>query len=199
MIQVLSNRTFAALFGAQVVALLGTGLLTVALGLLAYDLAGDRAGLVLGTALTIKMVAYVGLSPVAQALVQRLPRKAVLVGADLIRASVALCLPFVSEVWQIYALIFVLQSASATFTPAFQATIPDVLPDEGDYTRALSLSRLAYDLENLVSPMLAAALLLVMSFSALFAGTAFGFLASAALVFSVTLPASQPTKERSIW
>lgn len=53
-----------------------------------------------------------------------------------------------------YLLILVLQSASATFTPAFQALIPSVLPEERDYTRALSLSRLAYDLEALVSPFL---------------------------------------------
>jgi hypothetical protein len=39
-------------------------------------------------------------------------------------------------------LIFLLQAASAGFTPTFQATIPDILPDEKDYTRALSLSRL---------------------------------------------------------
>ena len=68
-------------------------------------------------------------------------------------------LPFVDQVWQVYVLIFLLQSASAAFTPTFQATIPDVLPDEEDYTRALSLSRLAYDLESLLSPTLAAALL----------------------------------------
>ncbi len=66
---------------------------------------------------------------------------------DLVRAAVALCLPFVTEVWQIYLLIFVLQAASAGFTPTFQATIPDILPDEEDYTKALSLSRLAYDLK----------------------------------------------------
>ena len=40
----------------------------MALGLLAYDLAGPAAGAVLGTAYAIKMVAYVGLSPVAAAL-----------------------------------------------------------------------------------------------------------------------------------
>lgn len=51
---------------------------------------------------------------------------------DLVRAAVALCLPFVTEVWQIYLLIFVLQAASAGFTPTFQATIPDILPDEED-------------------------------------------------------------------
>ena len=48
---VLRNRAYAKLFSAQVVALLGTGLLTVALGLLAFDLAGGDAGLVLGIAL----------------------------------------------------------------------------------------------------------------------------------------------------
>ena len=188
MIGILRNPTFRALFSAQVIALVGTGLLTVGLGLLAYDLAGERAGVVLGMVLTLKMVAYVGLSPVAQAVATRLPRKAVLVGADVVRALVALCLPFVSEVWQIYALIFVLQSASATFTPAFQAAIPDVLPDEGDYTRALSLSRLAYDLENLLSPALAALLLTLVSYSWLFVGTVLGFVISGGLVLLAAVP-----------
>ena len=96
------------------------------------------------------MLAY-GVAPVAQAFADRLPRRSLLVALDLVRAAVALCLPFVTEVWQIYLLIFVLQAASAGFTPTFQATIPDILPDEEDYTKALSLSRLAYDLESLIS------------------------------------------------
>ena len=184
----LRHRTYRHLFAAQVIALLGTGLATVALGLLAYDLAGGQAGAVLGTALAIKMVAYVTVSPVAAALLQPLPRRAVLVGLDLVRAAVALALPFVTQVWQIYVLIFVLQSASAAFTPTFQATIPDVLSDEKDYTQALSLSRLAYDMESLISPMLAAALLTVVGFHDLFAGTVMGFVVSAWLVASVGLP-----------
>ena len=65
MLNVLADRTYRHLFLAQVVALLGTGLATVALGLLAYDLAGDDAAMVLGTVFTIKMVAYVGVAPVA--------------------------------------------------------------------------------------------------------------------------------------
>lgn len=130
MLAVLKNRTYRHLFAAQVIALVGTGLMTVALGLLAYELAGADAGAVLGTALAIKMLAYVGIAPIAQAFADRLPRRSLLVALDLIRAAVALCLPFVTEVWQIYLLIFVLQAASAGFTPTFQATIPDILPDE---------------------------------------------------------------------
>lgn len=188
MLTVLRNATYAKLFCAQIIALLGTGLLTVALGLLAFEIAGGDAGIVLGVAMTIKMVAYVAVSPITAALMARLPRKPVLIGADLVRAGVAASLPFVTEAWQIYILIFLLQSASATFTPAFQAVIPSVLPDERDYTRALSLSRLAYDLESLVSPVLAAALLTAISFHHLFVGTVIGFLASAILVVASRFP-----------
>lgn len=197
MLAILQNRDYALLFTAQVVALIGAGLLAVALGLLAYDIAGDRAGLVLGTVFTIKMVAYVGLSPLTQAAAHRLPRKAVLIGADLVRGAVALCLPFVSEVWQVYALVFVLQAASATFTPAYQAILPDILPREADYTRALSLSRLTYDLENLLSPALAALLLLVVSYSALFTGTTLGFLGSALCVLAARIPSLGEAPRRS--
>ena len=192
MLAALHNRTYARLFTAQVLALIGTGLLTVALGLLAVEVAGDDAGIVMGTALTIRIITFVTISPVMSALVNRLPRTTVLVGADAVRAAMALCLPFVTDPWQIYLLIFGLQAASATFTPAFQATIPQVLPDEDDYTAALSLSRLAYDLESLLSPALAAVLLTVMSYHNLFMGTALGFVASIALVIWARLPAPVP-------
>ncbi|MEP0337163.1 MAG: MFS transporter [Alphaproteobacteria bacterium] len=199
MLGVLADRTYRNLFLAQAISLVGTGLGTVALALLAYDIAGDKAGAVLGTALFIKMAAYVGLSPVAGAFAGLLPRRAFLISLDAVRAGVALMLPFVTQVWQVFFLIFVLQSASAAFTPTFQATIPDILPDEGDYTKALSLSRLAYDLENLLSPAIAGALLTVMTFHDLFMGTALGFVASALLVLTVTLPSPRPGLSRRIY
>lgn len=202
MLSVLRDTTYRRLFAAQVVALLGTGLLTVALGLLAFDLAGKNAGAVLGTALTIKMFAYVGFAPVINAVVARLPKKPVLIGADLIRAGMALCLPFITETWQIYVVIFLLQSASATFTPAFQSLIPAVLKDEKDYTRALSLSRLAYDMEALVSPAIAALLLTVLSYNNLFLGTVGGFLFSALMVVLTVLPATALVQQggaSSLW
>lgn len=199
MLEILADRTYRHLFAAQVVALLGTGLATVALGLLAFDLAGENAAMVLGTVFTIKMVAYVGIAPIAGAFANRVNRRVLLVALDVTRAAVALCLPFVTEVWQVYVLIFLLQSASAAFTPTFQATIPDVLPDEARYTRALSLSRLAYDLENVISPMLAGVLLAVVSYNSLFLGTTIGFAASAVLVVSVLLPSPKSSEPRGIY
>ncbi|GEE03874.1 MFS transporter [Gordonia spumicola] len=134
-------RDYRLLFAAQVIALFGTGLATVALGLLAYDLAGSNAAAVLATALTIKMVLYVVIAPIAAAYVDRLPRRAFLVGLDVMRMGVVVVLPFVTQVWQVYVLVGLLQAASAAFTPTFQAVIPDVVADEDDFTRALSASQ----------------------------------------------------------
>ncbi|MDO9355528.1 MAG: MFS transporter, partial [Solirubrobacteraceae bacterium] len=189
----LANSVYRRLLAAQIVALAGTGVTTVALGLLAYDLAGKNAGAVLGAVLALKMVAYVGLSPVIAAFAHRIDRRRLLVGLDLIRAAVLFTLPFVTQLWEVFALVFVVNACAAGFTPAFQATIPDVLPVEDDYTRALSFSRVAYDLGDLLSPVIAAAMLLTVSFHALFALNGVAFLISAALLLSLRLPRSQPS------
>jgi MFS family permease len=188
MFDVLSDRTYRHLFSAQVVALLGTGLATIALSLLAYDLGGHDAGRILGTVLAIKMVAFVVVAPLSEALLAGVPRRVLLVSLDVVRAVCALGLPLITEVWHVYLLVFVLQSASAAFTPAFQATLPEVLPDETRYTQALALSRLAYELENIASPGVAAVLLWLVPYEVLFTGTSAGFLASALLIVPLALP-----------
>ncbi|MFC3715561.1 MFS transporter [Luteimonas soli] len=197
MIDVLRHPGFRRLFLAQVVALVGTGLATVALALLAYDLAGERAGAVLGTALAIKMAVYVLLAPLAASFVPLAHRKAVLITLDIVRACIVLALPFVTDIWQVYLLVALLQSASACFTPLFQSLIPEILVEERDYTRALSLTRLAYDLENLLSPAIAAGLLTLVSFHVLFGGTSAGFAVSALLVFTTVFPqAAAPVSQQ---
>lgn len=192
MLTVLRDRRFAALFSSQVASLLGTGILTVAIALLAARIAGGNAGVVLSIALTIRIVTYVVVSPIATALLAGRSSRAILIGADAARIAIALSLVLVSEAWQLYVAIVLLQTASATFTPTFQAAIPEVLPDEGDFTAAQSLSRLAYDLESLVSPLLAAALVVVLPTSWLFDVTAVGFVVSLAAVLLSRLELRTP-------
>jgi len=192
-------RDYRHLFSAQIIALFGTGLTTVALGLLAYELAGPSAGLVLGTALTIKMVMYVVIAPLAAAYVDRLPRRMFLVVLDVVRAAVVLALPFITEIWHIYVLIGILQAASAAFTPTFQAVIPDIVSDKADYTRALSASQVAYTMESLLSPVLAAIALSLITFNGLFLGTSVGFVLSAVLVLSTRIPNAHPSAHAKAW
>ena len=187
----LANRTYGRLFLAQIIALLGTGLLTVALELLAFALAGDRAGTVLGTALAIKMIAYVTIAPVVGAFAAQLPRKGFLIAMDLVRAAIAL-------------LFALRQRGLADLRPDLPAAIglgrlhPDLPGD--DPRRAAGTRRTTRRPSRFRGwPMIwkawsarcwAAALLTVISYHWLFSGTVAGFLVSAALVLSVTLPAS---------
>lgn len=194
-----ANRDYRRLLSAQVIALFGTGLTTVALGLFAYELAGPRAGVVLGTALTIKMVMYVFIAPLATAYIDKLPRRMFLVMLDVVRAGVVLALPFITEIWHVYVLIGLLQAASAAFTPTFQAVIPDIVTDKDDYTRALSASQVAYTMESLLSPVLAAIALTFMTFNWLFLGTSIGFILSAFLVLSTRIPNAQPSAHANAW
>jgi len=187
----LRNKNFRRLFLAQVIALVGTGLSTVALTLLAYDLAAGNAAAVLGTALAFKMLAYVVFAPIVGGLAHRFPRKPFLIIMDIIRAAVVLSMPFVTEIWQIFLLIFVLNLFSAGFKPVFSATIPDIVPDERQYTRALSMSRLAYDLENLLSPLFAGLALLFMTYTGLFVANSVAFLISAVLILVTMFPESR--------
>ncbi len=188
----LKNPAYRTLFTAQVISLAGTGLTTIALALLAYDIAGQNAGQVLGTALALKMIAYVCIAPVAGGLAHLLPRKTTLILLDVIRAALILSLPFLNTPMQLYGVIFILNACSACFTPLFQSIIPDLLPNEERYTKALSYSRMAYDLENILSPTVAALLLSVLSFNSLFVLDGVSFALSALLVIITVLPAAQP-------
>lgn len=175
------------MFAAQALSLLGSGLATVALGLLAYELAGANAGMVLGIAMAIKMLAYVFLSPVVAALAVTLPRRRFLVFLDLARAGLVLWFPFVDQVWQVYLLIFLLFSFTAGFTPVFQATIPEIVKDQDRYVDALTLSRVAFNIESIASPILAGMLMTVIAFNWFFVFTSLGFLVSAFLVSRIRM------------
>lgn len=189
MFRALTHPTYRLLFGSQVASLLGSGLLTVALSLQAYSLDPARASSVLGLIFTVKIIAYVVCSPFVKTAVAHLAPKRVLVGADLLRVGIAAGFAFVDHLSILVAAVFVLQLASAVYTPTYQSLLPKVLPDKQDYTGALSLARIAEDLEAIASPLIAAALLAVMTSSELYFGTAAGFGLSAALVTACQLPA----------
>ena len=134
----LANPSFRRLFAAHVCSLLGVGLLTVALSLAAYRIGGAAAGgQVLGLLLALKMVAYVVLAPLAETLLANVSRKGAMVSLDLGRMLLLLPMAFVTETWQVVALVFAFFVLAAGFTPLFQSVIPNLLPEEETYTKAL--------------------------------------------------------------
>lgn len=196
----LKNADFRWLFMGQLFSLLGTGLTTVALALLAYDLEPTAAGMVLGTALAVKMIAYLGVAPVVGGYASQLPRRSWLVGLCIARALLVALLPFATGLVQFFVLMFFLNSMAAGYTPIYQALLPDILPEEKSYTQALSLSRLAMEIESLLSPALAAVLLLVVQSNWLFWFNSAGFLSAALLLLLVQMPASKKAdRSGGVW
>ena len=193
----LANPSFRGLFAAQICSLLGVGLLTVALSLAAYKMGGPEAGgRLLGMLLALKMVAYVALAPLVESLFANVSRKRTMVLLDLGRMLLLLPMALIDNVWVVTALAFSFFVLAAGFTPIFQSTIPDVLPDEEEYSKALAWSRIAYTLESLLSPVAAAALLSVLSGDTLFYAASLAFSGSVLALLVTRFPPRLDAKRK---
>ena len=69
------NKTFVQLFAAQVTSLIGSGFTQVALALLAFDLMGAQAAVVLGIVWSVRVLAFVIFAPIFGGMAHKLPRK----------------------------------------------------------------------------------------------------------------------------
>jgi MFS transporter, NRE family, putaive nickel resistance protein len=190
------NSSFLLLFSAQVVSLLGSGVTTVALALFAYELVGGAsATAVIGNALMLRILAFLLFSQPAGVLADRFSRKKILIAADLLRFGLLALFPFVTAVWQIYLMIFAINAVTAFFGPTFEASIPTVV-GEDQYVKAVSLSRVAVDVEAVAAPAVAALLVALLGLRWVFWFDALTYLVSALLVFFATVPSVAKTQIR---
>ena len=185
----LRDKNFCKLYIGRSISLLGTGIGRIALAFFAYHLAPQHAGLVVGIALVINMLTYIIMGPIYGHYAARIPRKEFLVTMDLVRVALLIMVPFLTAVWQVYVFVLLINICSAGFTPLYQAVIPEMLKDEQAYSQGLILSRITYNIETLLSPALAALLLLTFNFHALFFLNAVTYFISAFLILTVSFPA----------
>ncbi len=182
------NRNFVSLFAAQIVSLLGSGVTTIGLTLFVFKLAGSGAGaVVIGQALMLRILAFLLFSQPAGIMADFMNRKYILIAADLGRFALLSLFPFITTTWQVYAMVFGINALTAFFTPVFEATIPSIAGKE-HYVKALSLSRVASDVESVASPALAGLLVAWLGIQWVFWFDAFTYFISAALVASVAIP-----------
>lgn len=191
----LRNPVFARLYTAQTTNLLGDALTWVGLALLAFELAGNHSAVVLAFALTLRITAFVLLSPLAGALADRFDRKLILVTTHCVRMVLVSLLPFVTQVWQVYVLIFALNVFNAFFTPTYQATIP-LVTGQNDYSGAIALSSATYQLLGVLGPGIAGSVAALIGARQLFFLDALSFVVAAVLIF--TLPGQLRVEPRQV-
>lgn len=150
----LKNRVFAGLYFAESISLLGDAFTWVGLALLSYQFGKERSAVILATALTLRVTAFIIFSPFAGVLADRMSRKIILYTTHFIRMAIVACLPFVNQEWQIYGLVFLLNVFNAFFTPTYRAVIPRVT-DQAHYRQAVGLSTATFQILGVLGPGLA--------------------------------------------
>jgi MFS transporter, NRE family, putaive nickel resistance protein len=164
MFESLRNPTFARLYTAQAISLLGDALTWLGLALLAIELAGDRAPVILATALTLRIIAFIICAPIVGIIADKFVgvasplenRKLILVGTHLVRMVLVGLLPFVHEIWQLYSIVVFVNIFHACFTPTYQATIP-LVTEPQEYASAMALASVTYQTLSIIGPGLAGA------------------------------------------
>ncbi len=127
----LRRRDFRLLWSGQAASLLGDGVFTVAMAWQVYALSNAPTALsVVGIAMTVPTIV---LLLVGGVVTDRVDRRRVLIGADVVRgltvaALAVLALTGALELWQMIVLVAVYGAGSAFFSPAFEAIVPDLLP-----------------------------------------------------------------------
>lgn len=181
-LQGLENPIFARLYLAQTINLVGDALTWLGLALLAFELVGEQAGTVLAGALTLRVTAFVVLSPLAGAIADRVDRKRLMIGTHLARMAIVCLLPFVTQVWQIYAIVLALNVFYAFFAPTYTATIP-LVTTETDRSQSIALSSATYQLLGVLGPGLAGSIAAFVGTRQVFFLDGITFLLAAILIF----------------
>lgn len=150
----LKNKTFAKLFMSQTVSLFGDAFTWLGLALLSYELNPARSAIILASALTLRVTAYIIFSPFAGVVSERFNRKSILWTTQSFRVIVLCIIPFVTAEWQLYALIFLLNVAAAFFTPTYRAIIPQIVA-KNEYREANGFSMATFQLLSVFGPALA--------------------------------------------
>jgi len=189
---VLGLTVMRRLWYAQVVSLLGDFLaLFAVISVVSFRLHGSPAQ-VTGVQIAY-MLPLALLGPISGVFVDRWPLKPTLVASDLIRAVFVLALFVATSIWQIYIVLGALSCVSSFFGPAQSVTIRSHVPAHG-LISANALMQMAMMGIRVVGP--SAAGLLVASFgpNICYAVDFVSFLASAALIGTVTIirPPSAP-------
>lgn len=95
-----------------------------------------------------QMIPMIAFGPIAGALVDRLDRRALLVGADLVQMALAACVPLAmqsSADWPLYALAMSISAVSTLFPPTRQSSIPDLVGlDRAAAANAISSSTTSF-------------------------------------------------------
>lgn len=195
-VKTLREPLFRRLFIAQGISLLGDSVTWLGIALLAYEFGGEKSSEILAASLTIRVTAFIIFGSYAGIIADRFSRKKIMIITNLFRMAIVFSLAFVNVKWQLYVLIFFMNIFNAFFSPAYKATIPQLISDKRNYGNAIALSNATWQLLGILGPGMAGILAAVWGSRQIFFIDSFSFIISTILVLFI--PISTPSHSSEI-
>lgn len=194
---VLRRPAYRRLFAAQTVSRWGDTFNTVALAVLVFRLTGSGIGV--AGVVVAEIVPVLILAPVAGLVIDRLPRRRVLIAADLWRAAAALALPLVADsVTGVYAVAVALSAGTVFFNPAAQSVVPSLVDDDELVAANSGLWSAAVTSQILLAPV-AGLVVTALGPTPAFLLNAATFALSAAILTRLTVPSGAALEQPLPW
>ena len=196
---VLGEREFRLLFLGQTASLLGDGVVPVALSFAVLSVTGSVADV--GFVLAARSAPLAAFLLVGGVVADRLPRRAVMIGADVTRfvsqgVLAGLLLSGDARLWQLLVLQSIHGTASAFFMPAVSGVIPETVSNER-LQEANALRWTANSAGNVLGPVIAGVLVSTIGAGAALAIDSASFAVSALFLAALRLAAlERPRQER---
>ena len=127
-VRLFGSDSFFRLWIAQVVSALGDWIGFLAVIAIATRVGGDSPAAAISLVMSARMVPGFFLAPVAGVLVDRWDRKKVMVACDVLRGGVLCTLPFIDHVWSLVLASLVLEIGTLLWSPAKEASVPNLVP-----------------------------------------------------------------------
>ncbi len=191
------NRAFRRLWYGQIVSELGDWFDSIALFSLLLRLTGSAQAVAI--VLVCQGVPQTLIGPFAGVVVDRLPRKTVMVAADLLRVPVVLLLLLVRTpdmVWLAYVAVFLKFSITSFFEPARGAFVPTVVRED-ELVIANTLSGGTWSVMLAMGAALGGVVAGILGSDASFMLDAVSFLGSALIILSIHAHETHVTAERA--
>src|SRR5712692_137088 len=192
--QIISSRSYFPLWLGQLVSNFGDTLNYVALVILVYRLSGS--GLAVSLTVILEILPVLFLAPIAGIVIDRFPRRSILIISDLTRAGLIVLLILANQMWQIYLVVACTTAVSVFFNPTLQAVIPNVV--EGDALFAAnSVSWSTAQLVQIIASAIGGGLIAVLGTTPAFGFNAISFIFSAWMISRLPIPQPIASADRS--
>ncbi len=188
--EVFKNKNFMKLLSGQFFSNFGDAVFRIAIQLYVYEITLSITSMTL--ILAAQTIPWIIIGPIAGVFADRISRKALMIGADIVRGLAVLTLPFISNIYGIAAIAFILGAASATFVAPRSAAIPEITGMRL-YVKAISLSQLVFQTLAVIGPLFAAPLYIVFKASTFWI-TSGCFFVSALILVIIDIPSASRDK-----